>query len=100
LRTSSLEGRAIVRDSQDRQGTVCYKDLACTPHAFRQRSVLHPPEYWRQPPLLHLLCCCKAVAFITAELKYIEMYIYVTLGQEGSKLILVSMIDIRSVDLE
>jgi hypothetical protein len=35
------------------------KDLACAQRAFSQRSVLHPPEYWRQPLLLHSLCSIR-----------------------------------------
>jgi hypothetical protein len=34
------------------------------------------------------------------ELKYIKVYIYITLSQEGPKLTLVSMIDIRNIDLK
>jgi hypothetical protein len=35
-----------------------------------------------------------------AELEYVKMYVYITLDQEGPELMLVSMIDIRSVNLK
>jgi hypothetical protein len=35
-----------------------------------------------------------------AELGYVEMYVHVTLGQEGPEFVSVSMVGIRSVDLE
>jgi hypothetical protein len=35
-----------------------------------------------------------------AELGYVKMYVHIILGQEGSELTSVSMVDIRSVDLK